>query len=208
MIPTNALSTTLVYGRFLSPDNLPISDLVDSELGGIGLSDPSQGLMYQVWTASLVGIPGEVGTSVTIEAPNTPTQLLFALDGLIAISLSFDQNMHPFIAYATVSGAGIWWYDATLPGQKFTALPAGSSVPKCSLDDKRPLATLTSSSDILVAYIRDDNFYYRQERDRYLTERLLLPDVSTYLLAPKVGKVGMTNVGRVQFYLYGSLLPP
>lgn len=185
-----------------------MDDLVDSELGGVGLSDPSAGLTYQVWTAQLVGIPGEVGTGVSVSAPNNPDQILFMLDGLKAISLSFDQNMHPFIAYATVSGAGIWWYDATLPGQKFTSLSAGSSVPKCTLDDKRNLSTLTGTSDILVAYIRDDNLYYVQERDRYATERILLADVSNYLLAPRVGKVGMTDVSRVQFYLYGSLLPP
>jgi hypothetical protein len=208
VIPTNALSTSVVFGRFLSPDNLPVDDTVDYELGGVGLSDASQGLMYQTWTAYISGTIGDPGTAVYIKAPNTADQLLFSLDGLTAISLAFDQNMHPFIAYTASGVSGFWWYDATIPGQIFTDLPVGSSVSKCSLDDKREVATLTGTSDILIVYIRTDNLYYRQERDRYLTERILLADVSTHLIAPRVGKVGMTEVGRVQFYLYGSLLPP
>lgn len=208
MLPGHVLSTTLQYGNFLYPDYLYTDGLVDYELGGKGLSDASTGLMVQVWTATLVGVPGEAGTSVHVSAPNTPDTLLFQRDGITEISLAFDQNMKPFIAFVAAGQATFWWYDATLPGQKFTDLPVGSSSPKCTLDDKRNLQTLAGTSDILITYIKDDNLYYREQRDRYTIEYLLKADLSTLLLAPRVGKLAMANKERVQFYLYGSLLPP
>jgi len=208
MLPDHTLSTTLIYGNYLYPDYLYTDGLIDYELGGIGLSNATSGLMVQVWTATLVGVPGDVGTSVYVSAPNTPDTFLFQMDGITEISLSFDQNMRPFVAFVAAGVAQFWWYDATLPGQRFTLLPVGSTSPKCTLDDKRPLETLVGSSDILITYIKDDNLYYREQRDRYTIEYLLKADLSTLLLAPRVGKLAMTNKDRVQFYLYGSLLPP
>lgn len=208
MLPNHTLSTSLIYGNYLYPDYLYTDGLVDYELGGIGLSNATSGLMVQVWTATLAGIPGEAGTAVYVSAPNTPSTLLFQRDGITEISLAFDQNMKPFIAFVAAGQATFWWYDATLPGQKFTDLPVGSSSPKCTLDDKRSLQTLVGTSDILITYIKDDNLYYREQRDRYTVEYLLKADLSALLLAPKVGKLAMTNKERVQFYLYGSLLPP
>lgn len=208
MLPDHVLSSTLVYGNYLYPDYLYTDGLVDYEMGGVGLSDASTGLLVQVWTATLVGVPGEAGTAVHVSAPNTPDTLLFQRDGITEISLAFDQNMRPFIAFVAAGQATFWWYDATLPGARFTDLPTGSSSPKCTLDDKRPLETLAGTSDILLAYIRTDNLYYREQRDRYTVEYLLSADLSTKLIAPKVRKLGMNDVSRVQFYLYGSLLPP
>lgn len=208
MLPGHVLSSQLKYGAYLYPDYLYTDGLVDYEMGGIGLSNATTGLLVQVWTATLVGIPGDAGTAVYVSAPNTPNTLLFQRDGITEISLAFDQNMKPFIAFVAAGQATFWWYDATLPGQKFTDLPVGSSSPKCTLDDKRPLQTLAGTSDILITYIKGDNLYYREQRDRYTVEYLLSSDLSTKLLAPRIGKLAMTTVDRVQFYLYGSLLPP
>lgn len=52
MIPSGDLSSTVYQSEFLSPDNMTRrSPLEDFELGGVGLNDPSAGLMAQVWYA-------------------------------------------------------------------------------------------------------------------------------------------------------------
>lgn len=207
MLPGNILSSQLEYATFIPPDDILVDGTVDYELGGVGLSDASQGLQVQVWTARITGTPGFPGTAVTVEAPNTPATQLFAMDGISEISLAFDQNMKPFIAFVASGVAQFWWYDATLPGTRFTTLPVGSTSPKCTLDDKRPLENLLGTTDILVVYLLTDNLYFRMQRDRYTVEYLLYSDVSARLISPRVNKVAMNNVDRVQFLLYGSLYP-
>lgn len=205
MMPGNVLSSKLVYGGFLPPDDLPDDPLVDYEMGGVGISDASTGLLVQVWTAALHGEPGEAGTSVWLSASNTPETQLFQMDGITEISLAFDQNMHPFIAFVAAGVAQFYWYDATVPAYKFTELPEGSTSPKCTLDDKRPMGTLTAESDILVGYILEDTLYIRMQRDRYDTQYPLLADLSTKLFNPVLVKVAMSKVERCQFMLKGSL---
>jgi hypothetical protein len=205
MMPNNALSSSLVFGLFLPPDDIEASAIVDYEMGGVGISDATEGLLVQVWTANLIGNPGEVGTSVWISAPNTPSTLVFAEDGISEISLTFDQNMHPVIAYFAAGRAKLRWYDATIPGYSIITFPDGAKAPKCTLDDKRPLATLTASSDILVAYIYADDLIMRMQRDRFTIDYTLMVNLSDHIANPSVLKDAMNNVDRVQFMLSGSL---
>lgn len=205
MMPGGVLSTTPVISGFLPPDNLPSSNTADYEMGGVGLSNATQGLLVQVWTAWLDGNPGEVGTSVWISSPNTADTQLFAMDGITEISLTFDQNMHPVIAFVAAGVAQLWWYDATIPGYSFLPLEAGAKSPKCSLDDKRPLATLTATSDIILAYVLDDNLYSRIQRERYVTRHLLYLGLSAIIANPSVVKDAMSDVTRLQFMLSGTL---
>ena len=55
-------------------------------------------------------------------------------------------------------------------GMVFTSI-LGAVNPRVTLDDKR--RGQTSSSDVILAYLRAGSLYYRQQRDRYLTEYLL-----------------------------------
>jgi hypothetical protein len=206
MLPNNALSTTLEYSQFLPPDNLPPSDMVDYEEGGVALSDGSQGLQVQVWT--LQGIPtGGLSdpVDVVISAPNTEATTLFSRVGISKVALAFDQNMHPFVAFVQNGQATFWWFDTTVLQFVFTDLPTGSTDTCCCIDDRRSLQTLTGFNDIILAYIRDDNLYYRQQRDRYTTEYLLVGDLSTIVINPQLAKVAMNGKSRLQFFLKGNL---
>ncbi len=205
MMPNNALSTTVMFAPFLAPDDIPADPTIDYEMGGIGLSDADQGLLIQVWTATLVGTPGDFGTSVWISAPNTPSTQLFAYDGISEISLAFDQNMHPCIAFMAAGRARIWWYNATIPGYEFVLLADGAKSPKATLDDKRPLATLTASSDIIVAYIYAGDLMMVIQRERFLTPHTLMVNVDQVVINPSVNKIAMTKNNRVQILIAGNL---
>ena len=158
-------------------------------MGGVGLNDPSMGLQYQVWTLDYVG------GQVRITAPNqaAPT-VLFEAEDITEVSLAFDQNMRPFVAYVQNGEAKFYCWDTATSSVAFTTLPTGSVTPKACLDDKRQ--TQTVLSDIILAYMRDKALYMRKQRDRYQIEYLLADNLDAKLV-----KLGMTDKNRVQFKL-------
>jgi len=197
MIPQNVLSTTPDPDAFRPPHDRVKERLIDYELGGRAIQDPSEGLEVKVWTAEA----DEQTGSIMLSAPGvTPVEVL-VVPGVQEISLAFDQNMQPALAYVTADGAFLYWFDATLPGFTTLALPAGSRSPRISLDDKR--ATQTAISDIVLAYIRGDKLYARAQRDRFSIEYELAEiPLAEYR---ELGQIGM-NVGalpRFQFQIRG-----
>lgn len=203
MIPNNSLSLVVEYSNYLYPDNLSITNTTDYELGGIGLNDTSQGLEVQAWFLQITGTP--TSNNVVISAANWPATTLFSLPSITEVSLAFDQNMNPFIAYVSQGNPFFYWFDATVPGYKHTAMPAGATSPRCTLDDKRPISTLLGTSDIILAYIKNNNLYFMQQRDRYTVEYVLQTNLNTYISNPYLYKVGMNDKYRLQFQINGQL---
>ncbi len=116
---------------------------------------------------------------------------------VVELALAFDQNMRPVIALARyLLPLRLFWYDSAIPaGYKYLELPYCQN-PKLSLDDKRP--QMSQSSDVILAYLRDGSLYYRQQRDRFQTERLLR---SNLIPGTKLRSVGMGRGLRMQFEL-------
>lgn len=187
-MPLQTLSTVPVIGKYLTPDNSDILPLVDYELGGVGIQDPSKGSRFQVWKLEYVS------GHVLLSAPNTARILLFDRPKITDLTLAFDQNMHPFVAFTNDDQSTFWWYDTVSNSQIFTDLPSGCMYPKACTDDKR--STQTASSDIILAYIRAGTLYFRAQRDRYLIEYPLASG-----LTARLNKIGMTSQNRVQFKL-------
>lgn len=186
MMPENMLSTTPVPGDFLYPDNFEYHALRDYEWGGIGLQDPSLGLFVQVWVLSLDG------ADVVVEAPNTAPTTLFTGDGITELSLAFDHNMNPFVAFVQNGVARYWWFDTLTSNQVLSDLPIGSTNPRAAHDDKRYLERNTS--DIILAYVRAGSLYMRMQRERYTIEY----ELATGVLFP-LQKIGMSDKNRLQF---------
>jgi hypothetical protein len=190
MLPGGVLSIPDFPAPYLYPDSIVPDRDLDYEHGGVALNDPSLGLTYQKWTLRLLIDQFDVG-SVLLSAENTPEMLLFALPGVTDVSLAFDQNMNPFVAFLQSGQARFWWFDTVSSSQIFSDLPVGTTAPKCCMDDKRE--EHTGTSDILMAYVRGDTLYYRQQRDRY--------EIEYALATPVVGQVleiGMTTNNRVK----------
>jgi hypothetical protein len=191
MIPENRLSTAPVYAPFYAPDDIdPPDDLWDVELGGVALSDPSEGLRVKVWMLRAEGATGKVYLS----APDVLETLVFTAPGVQEVSLSFDQNMRPFIAFVQNGQAKFRWYDSLLGANRITDLDPLDRNPRCTLDDKRDLQTASGNNDIILAYTRENALYFRAQRERYETEHLLKTGVNGRLL-----RVGMNTGKRLQF---------
>lgn len=192
-MPGNTLSTIGIYSSFLQPDGLGRGDgLEDYEFAGAGLNDPSQGLLVKNWRARGLNSSNEIRVSPDPYNIETP---LVSASNITEVSLAFDQNMRPALAYIENGQAKLYWYDSVAEAQVTTVLdPAITSV-FLTMDDKRAPATQLNLNDVLLFYVKGAALYYRQQRDRYNTERFL-----TTLMDPsaKLRKVGMSTGLRVQ----------
>lgn len=187
MIPLNQLSTLFINAPFVEKVNDPDFPLVDYELGGVALNDASKGLKLKTWTLYLDT------DNVMVKAEGVTPTLLFVRPGIRELSLAFDQNMKPFVAFVQHTETWFWWYDTTVANTVFTQL-VGATSPRCTLDDKRLIAQNTS--DIILAYIKTGNLYMRYQRDRYTIEYLLRSGLDATLVT-----VGMAQNNRLRFRL-------
>ncbi len=176
-----------VVGGFVGADQLPPSKVISYEDGGIALNDSSAGLLHQVWKACI----SDDGSRILISSPSHAESVFIAGTEISEVSLAFDSNMNPAVAYVEVGFARLRWYDSLIDDYTTTNFP-GASSPKLSTDDKRP--GQTSQRDIIFAYIRNGNLYYRQQRDRYGVEYLLATNVEG-----EFNQLGMNTAGRLQF---------
>lgn len=187
MIPLNTLSTTFINSPFIEKVNDIRAPLIDYEMGGVALNNASQGLKVKLWTLYLEG------HDVKVSADGVEPVTLFTRAGIRELSLAFDQNMRPFVAFMQYDEAWFWWFDTLDSTAKFTQLINAYS-PRCTIDDKRTIAQNTS--DIILAYVKDNNLYMRYQRDRYTIEYLLRSNINARLVT-----VGMAKNNRLRFKL-------
>jgi len=189
-LPEDKLSTRPIYGAFLVPEKA--EPLVDFEWGGVDLLDTSQGLQVYIWKCYYRD------NWICIENDVVKHQLI-NVENVKSLSLSFDFNMHPTIAYTTENAAKqisafLYWYDTAQAKQITTEYGTEYITPQVSLDDHR--LHQSANADIIFAYIKNGNLYYRQQRDRFLIERLLAEDLGKHT---ELIQIGMTTKNRFQF---------
>lgn len=194
MIPEERISSEQLRSAFLGAKNSPdIGPMLDRENGGVALQDPSQGLLVRQWLGTASSTQIQISTQGV-----SPIVVVNDVD-ISEFSFSFDQNMNVVVAYVAGGVTKLNWFDVMVPGQVTTSF--GSLVtPKVSLDDKHELANDTS--DVIFSYIRDGSLYYRQQRERYQTERLLA-DATTLeengISDPRLRRIGMNVNLRFQW---------
>lgn len=155
---------------FQSPDSADTLALESLERGGIALNDPSRGRLYQDWRARIDGATikiGPVGGAETV---------ILTINGEPSeVSLAFDANMNPTIAYVEAGVAKLYWFNILINNFQ-TDIFTGATQPRVATDDKRE--TREGASDVILSYARNGSLYYRQQRERYLIEHLVgaVPD--------------------------------
>ncbi len=115
------------------------------------------------------------------------------------MSLAFDQNMRPFVAFVQAGVAKHWWYNSAIQDREITELPVGSISPRCCIDDKREYRHGTS--DIVLCYVLDGALWHALERERYTIPRVVVDPFVNPLngAAASLVKVGMNAIGRLQW---------
>lgn len=192
-LPSDELSTTPAPSRFSGARAGATSKTVDYEDGGIALNNSSRGLLYQRWRARLFNA-GQADSYVMLDAREVPEFVWLTVANMTEISFSFDQLMRPVVVYVAGGRAYLNWYDSAVPGYVTTALAADVETPRVAMDDKRYAVTDGfQTNDVILAYVRGGNLYYRQQRDRYQVERLLATGVKPLI------KIGFSRGLRLQF---------
>lgn len=191
MLPNNTPSVISLQGSFLAPDERVTSPLIDYERGGIALNDATQGLMVRNWRCWMEG-----SIFVRLQAEGDPvTHTLFEDDQIEALSFCFDQNMRWAVAYTQAGILKLRWFDSMLGDYTVTVFDAAKN-PKLAMDDKR--TAHSSSNDMILAYIRNSTLFYRQQRDRFSTERALKNNLYA---GTRLKNIGMGDNLRFQFEL-------
>lgn len=175
---------------FLYPRNKEYGIKESYEQGGIELYNPKYGLQDYIWKAWIEN------DTVFIKRDDLDNAVEFLKDKNISeIDLTFDQNMNPCLAYVADNIPKLYFYD-TAKAVYVTMTFKDIKNPKISLDDKRDFNI--SQSNIVFAYMRDNNLYIRLQRDRFGVEYLLKSfddDKTLY-------RIGMGVNNRFLFCLY------
>lgn len=203
MLPNSTLSLTPQPAPFLPPRGNTrfslLSGQSDVHFGGIHLGDPSQGVSVQLWTAFIVN------NDILLSAQNTPAFVRLPRVNAAWVALAFDQNAREFIAYADKLGnANFFWFDTLINNFRTTAI--AGVVPRvfAAFDDSRPIQL--SQSDVILAYVRSNELFFRAQRERFGVEHDLGAAPATMV------QIGMNHANRFQFAFQNvqgnSVLPP
>lgn len=192
MIPGNRIDNRTVLSVIAYPDNLKEIGLEDAKLGGLDIEDSSEGLLDYVWTATG---NAETGDVVLQREGREPVYWYNIGSSCKDLTLAFNQNMQPAIAWQDAED-NLWlrFYDSVSNTYATTSFGIGSC-PRLTLDDKRP--NMSATSDVIFGYLRETSLYYRQQRDAFQIERLLVDDVSP---ATQLRRLGMSGL-QLQFEL-------
>ena len=174
MIPSNPLiynidsTNNFLVAPFQYPDNNSSSDeLVDYEMGGLAIQDPSKGLRYQLWK----GWWDSTDSTVYLEPEDTGVPIaIHTASNVIEFCFTFDQNMRWSTA-CRLSGNTVEhrWYDTAVEAYVTTTYPSIVSV-RLALDDKRDMQVQSGVTDMILTYISGGQVKWRVQRDRFLTE--------------------------------------
>lgn len=186
MIPANAFTPTPVVSNFQYPYDEAYSPLSQNVYGGVAIGDASLGRQVRVWNVSYNG------AYINVKPSDGTVVLSLAQTGVLTVSLAFDNNMGPVIAWTTTTGANLYYYD-TLTSSYITRFFSDILSCRVCVDDAREF--YTANSDVIFSYTKLGNLYYRQQRDRYDTEYTIGATTKTLIrAAPNVGN-------RLQFQL-------
>ena len=161
------VSSTPVPGTLPVPEALTRLDhglLIDYEKGGIAIQDASQGMSYRVWKLWLDGNDVKLAPD---DSPETSTTL-FSAAGITELTLAFDGNMTPVVAYVQEGVMKLRWYDLTLTPPAYATTPISGESPYLSFDDRRE--RFVSKAEVLLFYLKDGMVKLRALSDRFLVE--------------------------------------
>jgi hypothetical protein len=198
------MSTQVVSGTWLPPDERDRDLDEDYELGPFALNDTSLGVAYQVWHLTWEFATGDF--TVTPETVGSPVVVINAAD-VTQCSLCFDQNAHVTIAYTLTNGqVYLYWYDTVAAMHVTTLMPSGMITPTLMLDDKR--ATQVGANDVVLWWTEDQgdetfNLYRALQRDRFDP---LVPKEMATGVPPYLYKGGMHDAYRVQLGLSNDII--
>lgn len=180
------LSTNDVPSTFVGAKAKSDNTYQDFEDGPIEIGDISRGLNYQVWWAEIDDDKGFLMSN------NQEREVFIQADGLSEISLSFDGNARPIVAFVANKTIYLKWFDSFSGGYTVTSFGSNLKSPKVFMDDKR--SHFQKDADVIFLYVKVDasQLAYRLQRDRFGVEYVVANDVYS-----KISRFGMLSNYRL-----------
>jgi hypothetical protein len=173
MIPLNLITPAPIKSDFRPPYDDPYTPLEQRVLGGTALGNGANGREVQQWNvfyeAGVIKVAPESGTIA----------FSMTVDGVLTVSLAFDSNMQVAIAYTKADGSYLYYYDSI--GGMFTTMFIGGS-DSCRVVTDDPRNVTSAASDVIFTYELDGVVYWRMQRERYLTPRVVGPSQGLTIL--------------------------
>lgn len=188
MIPNDEFTEEPIPGKFVTPYNLPVSPLSRSCRGGIALNDASKGRDYQnwfVWYEVLTGTIKFGPEAIPMVATGSIVR-----PGVLQLSMAFDNNMNPVLAWIDASGGHVRYFSAATQNYVTVDVPGATSC-LVVVDDIR--AYSNTLSDVVFAYTIPTGLWYSYQRNNYANP--LQASTSVRLLR----RMGMNEFNRLQF---------
>lgn len=183
MIPENSIKLRTNVTRMLAPDVDKVSGLTDSEWGGSDIKNTDSGFLVHIWTVRVED------DKVLLFRGDNFHSILLVQDGITDIALTFDQTMNPVLAWRNIDNELILRsFDALTQTFIQTSFGLGKC-PRLSLDDKRPIAV--GISDIIFAYIKNNSLCYRQQREAFLIEYVIVNNLHPSQRLDRIGMGGL-----------------
>lgn len=187
-----------IQGQWLYPDNRVFStELVDMEMGGVAIQDPSLGLQVQPWLGYWDSTTATAYLHPDPDSGTTSPIAIFTDTGIIEFSFAFDQNMRWITATRKAGDiAQLRWYDSTVEAYVTTTYTGVSTLKLCH-DDKRAFQVNLGNSDVIFTYLSGGLLRWRLQRDRFLTQ--YTKATPTFSGNFKISHFGMSTKNRLQW---------
>jgi hypothetical protein len=194
-LPSEVFRASTNSSAFLYPDNLPYTDTVKNELGGVAFNDGTQGLQVHPWQSRYDSVSGVIYLKNMVTLVENAT---ITVPNVVSLSFSFDANMRPVIGYKKADGSCyFYWFNIVTNNYVTTTLPAGTSYVLVTHDDKRRIGQLANYSDVLVFYLNANKIYCLYQRERYQTAH----QIATVSAGTQMLHVGMCTDLRIRIEL-------
>src|SRR5690606_11525370 len=126
--------------------------LVDYEMGGIAIQNPSQGYFVSQWFGRVIG---ETTKEFQLRKDGEDWVTFFTRTGNVTeVAFTFDLNMNTCFAFVEDNVPYMRWFDPAVNQYVIFEFPDNCRSPRLCLDEKRQ--PLSSNADIILMYIRDD----------------------------------------------------
>lgn len=172
---------------FLPPEGAQDASETVVVMGGTSIGNGNDGRQVKEWRATLVA-------GVTTVTPvGGGEEWVAATHGAETISLAFDNNMNPVLAYQVGSSSNLYYYSTLAQAYDTLVVPGTSSCRVC-VDDAREIAQVIS--DVIFAYTTGSAMFWREQRDRYEVARKVGDTTG------KIKRMGMNEERRMQIEVW------
>lgn len=181
MIPDNKLSATPVRSDFLVPER-------DSLLVDTSIHPETHEFVVCSYLDRVVSYTHQGQT----------VHVITLGDDITSISFTLDLNLRPILVYVKNNSTFMYWFNSAIGKMDTTEWGVNYKFPQVALDENR--IENSAQSDVIFAYIRDNQLCLRNQRDRFTVQTILAD-------TPRLKQIGMLKNNRFGFNTYIRIKP-